>query len=77
VNETIEKLDGSTMFFVQTRSDEDAHNQLMMLTGQWLDMLDHVCRFHSKVITVDYLFDLHEDLMHMEMKYNWPPPDSE
>lgn len=70
---TTEKLDdGTTVFFVATRDDNDAHEQLMMLTGQFLDMLEHVARFHSQVISEDYAFDLANDLRTIGAKYGVP-----
>ncbi len=74
MNSTIEKLDGHLVFATHTRNDHEAREQLMMLTGQFFNMLEHVARFHSQVITPGYLWDVHEDLHVLAVKHNLPEP---
>jgi hypothetical protein len=46
----------------------------MVLTGQYMNMLEHVARFHRQVITAGYLWDVHEDLDTISFKFDLPAP---
>ena len=72
MNVSIEYFDADNSFAVFTRDDDDAREQLMALTGHFLNLLDHVSRFHHQVITPGYVWDVFDDLEHMQMKHNWP-----
>ncbi len=74
---TIERLNGEIAFACHTRSNADAEEQLMMLTGQFLNMLDHVSRFHLEVVTPSYLHEVLEDLRVMGIQHGWPYPRPE
>ena len=55
---TLEDFDGEMVDAIATISDQDAHDQLMRRTGEFLNMLDHCARFHPQVITGEYLGDV-------------------
>ncbi len=74
---TTEKLDGSVVFATFTRNDDEAREQLMMLTGQFLNMLEHVARFHPRVITAGYMWDVLDDLNVITVKFDLPDPAPE
>jgi len=59
---------------VFTHSEEDAHEQLMHRTGEFLNILDHVARNHPGVITGEYLGDVLDDVDHIALKYGLPEP---
>ena len=69
-----ETFEGELVDAIATVSDTDAHDQLMVRTGQFLNLLDHVARCHPKVITGDYLGDVLDDLDHLGIKYGLPDP---
>ena len=71
---TFEEIDDLLVDAIATVSDEDAHEQLMRRTGEFLNMLDHCARFHPQVITGDYLGDVLDDLDHLQMKHGMPAP---
>lgn len=71
---TFEEMDDLLVDAIATVSDEDAHEQLMRRTGEFLNMLDHCARFHPQVITGDYLGDVLDDLDHLQMKHGMPAP---
>lgn len=69
-----EELDGELVDAIATVSDEDAHDQLMRRTGEFLNMLDHCSRFHHKVVTAEYLGEVLEDLDHIQLRHGLPMP---
>lgn len=70
----LEELDGDLLDAVVTVSDEDAHDQLMRRTGEFLNMLEHCARFHPQVVTGNYLGDVWDDLAHLALRFNLPDP---
>lgn len=70
----IEELDGELVDAIATVSDEDAHDQLMRRTGEYLNMLEHCSRFHPKVVTGEYLGEVWEDLDYIQRKHGLPMP---
>lgn len=71
---TLEEFDGDMVDAIATVSDDDAHNQLMRRTGEFLNMLDHCARFHPKVITGEYLGDVLDDLNHLQIQHGLASP---
>lgn len=70
----LEEFDGDLVDAVVTVSDEDAHDQLMHRTGEFLNMLEHCARFHPSVITGAYLGDVLDDLDHLQIKFSLASP---
>lgn len=71
---TFEEFDGDLVDAIATVSDEDAHDQLMRRTGEFLNMLDHCSRFHPSVVTGEYLGEVLEDLDYLQGKHQLPAP---
>ena len=69
-----EVFNGELVDAIFTATDQDAYDQLMVRTGEFLNMLDHCARWHVQVVTGDYLGDVLDDLDHIRLKHNLPEP---
>lgn len=69
-----EHFQGQLVDAIATCNDDDADAQLMHRTGEFLNMLDHVARFHPKVVTGEYLGEVLGDLEHIAIRHSLPEP---
>lgn len=71
---TEEFMFGELVDSIITKDDADACAQLMERTGLYLNMVEHVAKFHRKVLTASYLGDVLNDIEELQLRYGLPQP---
>ncbi len=74
MNETKETLDGAIVDAIFTQGDVDARELLMTRAGMFLNALVHCSRFHHDVVTAAFLYDLLDDIAHIQQVHDLPEP---
>jgi hypothetical protein len=74
MKETKEILDGEIVDAIFTQGDVDAMELLMTRAGMFLNALDHCSRFHHGVVTAAFLYDLLDDISHIQQVHDLPEP---